>query len=173
MEKKCCRCGVIKDAGAFYKNRLLADGMDAVCSLCASTARKDGLYSVWRYMLRRCIDPRDKAYAHYGGRGISVCDRWLDRKAFVADMGPRPSHRHQIDRIDTNGNYEPGNCRWATPKEQSRNTRRNVLVTIDGHTRCVAEWAEVFGISPHRIHQRLKGGWDPVRAVSCPIKGRV
>ena len=83
------------------------------------------VYGTWRHMRERCADPRHSEYHLYGGRGIKVCDRWRNSyEIFAADMGPRPSPTHSIDRIDVNGNYEPGNCRWATPKEQRHNQRR-------------------------------------------------
>jgi len=81
-------------------------------------------YRTWDGMKERCRNPNHKAYANYGGRGISVCERWLDFESFLLDMGRRPSPTHSIDRINNDGNYEPGNCRWATRDEQNRNQRR-------------------------------------------------
>jgi hypothetical protein len=88
-------------------------------------------YQVWRLMKRRCYDVSNKDYHNYGGRGITVCDRWLNGPAaFIEDMGLRPSNKHSIDRIDSNGNYEPSNCRWATQSEQQNNKRTCIM--IDG-----------------------------------------
>ena len=100
-----------------------------------------------------------------------VCDRWSRSfEAFIGDMGPRPSARHSIDRIDNNGDYEPGNCRWATSKQQARNTRVNYLVEHDGETKCVAEWAEQYGFKPSILYTRLvKLGWTFEKAVSWPV----
>jgi hypothetical protein len=83
-------------------------------------------YSAWRAMKQRCLCPNAIHFKHYGGRGIKVCDRWINSfENFLKDMGKKPSSIHSMDRIDVNGNYEPNNCRWATPKEQAKNTRRN------------------------------------------------
>jgi hypothetical protein len=85
---------------------------------------KTAEYKVWQGMHKRCSNPRCKSFADYGGRGIQVCDHWNEFPAFIADMGPRPSAKHSLDRIDVNGDYGPRNCRWATPVEQVRNRRR-------------------------------------------------
>lgn len=90
-------------------------------------AEKHPLYYTWGTMRQRCNNPNSHMYKWYGARGITVCDRWDDFWNFVADMGEKPTKEHSIDRIDTNGNYEPSNCRWATSKEQNRNRRDNVL----------------------------------------------
>ena len=114
-------------------------------------------HHAWHRMLHRCYCQTNPAWKHYGGRGITVCQRWRDSfENFLADMGPKPSPKHSIDRIDNNGNYEPGNCRWATQTEQSRNTRRNVYVTWNNRTMTCAEWAEVLGISRERVRQRIR-----------------
>lgn len=88
-------------------------------------------YRIWMHMRQRCENPRSDSWARYGGRGITVCDRWRDFTAFFEDMGEAPAG-HSLDRIDVNGNYEPGNCRWATSRQQLRNTRRNKVVNLNG-----------------------------------------
>ena len=124
------------------------------------------LVSIWKNMKRRCRDPKDARYKDYGGRGISVCQRWLSFQHFINDMGPRPSLKHSIDRIDNNGNYEPSNCRWADYKTQAANSRRAKLLTINGETCTIGEWARRVGIcNGTRIRMRLQQGMSPEDAV--------
>ena len=113
-------------------------------------------YRVWGHMVDRCENPRNDAYEKYGGRGIKVDPKWRSFNRFFADMGPRPSPLHEIDRIDNNGNYAPGNCRWTTVKEQARNRRSNVLIEFGGEKMCKAAWAEKLGITRQSLHVRLK-----------------
>lgn len=128
-------------------------------------------YQTWINMISRCKYPSHGSYKYCGARGIRVCDRWKDFSLFLADMGERPSTKHSIDRIDNDGHYEPGNCRWATRAEQHRNMRQNVNVTIDGVTKCVTDWAREYGMVPSTIMARINVmGWDPVRAVTTPLQ---
>jgi hypothetical protein len=120
-------------------------------------------------MIARCYKPNTRHFHNYGGRGIRVCESWLNSfEAFLADMGPRPSSRHTVDRIDGDGHYEPANCRWATPTEQGRNTRQNVVLNIDGESLCVSAWAERVGVSQQLIKDRLRLGWVAKEAVFTP-----
>jgi hypothetical protein len=122
-------------------------------------------------MIRRCEEPKASGYERYGGRGIRVCERWRNSlEKFAKDVGPRPSSAHTLDRMDGNGHYEPGNCRWATKREQSHNRRDNRLITANGRTQCLGAWAAEVGASSATIHYRLKAGWDPERAVTTPIR---
>ena len=133
------------------------------------------IFRVWVGIKARCNNRQKREYADYGGRGIRLCPEWHAFPAFYAHILPLlpdgltdiPKHL-TIERIDTNGHYEPGNVKLATRKEQNRNTRRNRLVTIDGVTRCVAEWAELNGIGYQRANTRIYKGWDPVLAVTTP-----
>jgi hypothetical protein len=128
-------------------------------------------WSIWRAMRRRCYEKNRKTYHRYGGRGITVCDRWLGEfgyENFIADMGKRPSPLHQIDRIDNDGNYEPENCRWVTSKQNNRNRKSNHRVDWNGLNLTVSEWAEKTGISKVTILDRLKRGWTIERALSTP-----
>lgn len=113
-------------------------------------------YQGWLAMRRRCYSPQHRAYPWYGGRGIKVCDRWKDDfSAFLADMGPRPP-KMEIDRINTENDYSPENCRWVTRLEQMRNRRNTVQVTINDVTRPLKEWAEISGLSYKLLHARYK-----------------
>jgi len=110
-------------------------------------------------MISRCLNKKDSGYKNYGGRGIKVCDRWLNSfEEFLSDMGHAPSPKHSIDRIENDGNYEPGNCRWATWKAQSRNKRSNRFLMINGEAKCIAEWAEIYGIKYNILHRRISRG---------------
>jgi hypothetical protein len=128
-------------------------------------------YNSWRSMVSRCKYPRHTSFAYCGGRGISVCERWLIFSNFLADLGSRPSLEHSVDRIDNSGNYEPGNCRWATRAEQQRNMNQTIRITIDGETMCATDWAERVGIKPSTVLARItKMKWDPVDAVTTPLQ---
>jgi hypothetical protein len=112
-------------------------------------------------MKRRCRNYGDASYVNYGGRGILVCDRWADDfEAFLADMGHRPSPEHSLDRINNDGNYEPGNCRWATQKDQSNNQRRNRMVEFRGRRMTLQQACEEAGIPHRRVRRRLGEGWN-------------
>lgn len=136
-------------------------------------ASKSGAYRSWCAMKERCYSEKHKNYDLYGGRGITVCDRWLHSFAnFLADMGDRPYARATIERLDTNGNYEPTNCEWATQKEQCRNKRNNHTLTIDGETLTISEWADRAGLDPRVIWSRIDRKWSPEDAVKLPCQHR-
>lgn len=123
-------------------------------------------YQCWRSMIDRCTNRQNQSFESYGGRGISVCVRWrYSFENFLADMGPRPQGR-SIDRMDNDGNYEPGNCRWATKKEQGRNRSNNTMLTAIGETLTLAEWSERTGLNVNTLGARLSCGWPPERIVS-------
>jgi len=128
-------------------------------------------YLCWYSMRQRCNNMHHQAYSEYGGRGITVCERWQNCfENFLEDMGKRPSPRHSIDRVDNDGNYEPGNCRWATVTEQGRNKRNNVLLTCQGETMCLSEWAERVGITPEGLSARLARGWSVEEILTTPSR---
>lgn len=127
-------------------------------------------YHSWSAMISRC-----KHRPGYAGRGITVCERWLGKDGFLnffADMGRKPGPKYQIDRINNNGNYPPGNCRWATPEQNARNTRSNHLLTHNGHTATIAEWASLTGIGQCTLRVRLINGWSVEDALTLPIRQR-
>lgn len=181
-----CDCGLLCERSwhslKLYGQRTIA------CGKCAKavgierrrvTRTKHGLanapeYRVWSAMKRRCGAVQDKSYANYGGRGITVCERWQSSfSSFIADMGRRPTDNHTIERIDNDGNYEPGNCRWATPSEQNANKRRATssrgipyaTLTYRGTTRTLQEWADVLGMNIGTLKYRLSR-WPIDRAMS-------
>lgn len=124
---------------------------------------KKKTYDSWQAAKNRCFRKRDKDYPRWGGRGITMCARWANSfEAFLEDMGPCPPGT-SIDRIDNNGNYEPGNCRWATALEQASNTRANRLITHDGRTQTLTAWARERGINPQTISERINRGWESPR----------
>ncbi len=127
----------------------------------------------WRSMIQRC-SPGSVDFPYYGARGITVCEQWRHSFAtFFADMGLRPTPQHSLDRIDNNGNYEPGNCRWATRTEQMRNTRGVRLLTHDGLTLPVSVWSEKTGISQYTINSRLNLlGWSADRTLTTTHDAR-
>jgi hypothetical protein len=123
-------------------------------------------YSSWQAMHTRCTNPNDKNYKHYGGRGIIVCERWNSFECFLSDLGPKPSVKHEIDRIDNDGHYEPGNCRWTTRVEQQNNKRTNRRVAAFGRIRTLARWARECGIKYTIARRRLERGWSAERALT-------
>ena len=127
-------------------------------------------YNTWSLMHRRCSKKKSPDYQAYGGRGISVCERWKLFENFFADMGKAPSPKHSIDRIDVNGNYCPENCRWADSKTQRRNRRNARLLECSGRSLTPMEWSEISGICNKQIHARIKRGWPVERAIFEPIK---
>jgi len=130
-------------------------------------------YVTWRRMLQRCFDANHKDFARYGARGISVCARWLSFDNFLVDMGERPRDT-TIDRFpDKDGNYQPGNCRWATQRQQHLNMKSNRRITIGGETLTTTEWAQRAGILKVTLHARIfRYGWSPERAISEPVVKR-
>ena len=132
--------------------------------------KKHPLYNSWQAMKVRCLNPNNKKYYRYGGRGITVCDRWMNNfSAFVEDMGERPKG-HSLDRIDNDGNYTPENCRWATHKQQCRNRSTNHLLVFNGKTQTLVEWAEELGISIKLIKNRQNLGWSTEKIFTTPLR---
>lgn len=129
-------------------------------------------YNLWQNMRQRCGNPKHSHYHRYGGRGIRVCDEWQNSfSSFISHIGPRPSAQHSIDRIDNDGNYEPGNVRWATRKAQTRNYSRNIMLTYNGETLCLEDWASRIGIDPMGLKWRVKN-YPLEVALTKPVQAR-
>lgn len=133
-------------------------------------------YGIWAGMKNRCLNPRVRSFKDYGGRGIKVCDRWIygengqcGFECFLADMGPRPSKNHSLDRINNDGNYERGNVEWSTRSQQARNTRLALKVTYRGETMDIYGWSARCGVRAEEIRKRIKRGWSIERALTQPM----
>lgn len=128
-------------------------------------------WTSWMSMIDRCRNENNRAFKDYGGRGIRVCERWQSYENFIADVGRRPSPEHSIDRIEVNGNYEPGNCRWATYKEQANNKRCNRIIEYDGESKTLSEWVDAIGVVHYKLAwERLRNGWSFEAALKTPRK---
>lgn len=128
-------------------------------------------YICWKSMRARCNNKNNLHYKDYGGRGIGIHPSWNNYKQFLIDVGQAPTPEHSLDRWpNNNGNYEPGNVRWANKTEQARNTRTNRMLTMNGTTKCLAEWASEYGILPSTIYHRLKRGLSLEDALTIPLR---
>lgn len=164
-----CDCGGTKQVASAH----LTNGMVRSCGCLvkthgyASGGKVSKVYRVWDSMVRRCLNPRHKAYRRYGGRGIKVCERWLTFSNFIADMG-EPSPGLTLDRINNDGGYEPDNCRWTTRSVQCRNSSNAHLLTHNGQTKTIIEWSLEKGWPHHVIGCRIRAGWTAQRAIETP-----
>ena len=146
--------------------------------------RKDGLikritrhnmsntpeYMAWEGMKARCLNSNNIFYSNYGGRGIKVCERWMNFKEFFKDMGYKPNKSYSIERIDVNGNYEPSNCKWATRSEQDRNKRNTVFIEYNGQKWILMDLAKKFNMHQQTLKQRIISGMTVEEALNTPIK---
>lgn len=162
-----CECGVEKNVRAPH----LASGHTKSCGCSRSIHGQAGnpAFLSWKAMVRRCSVPTEINWHNYGGRGIRVCDRWMDFENFLQDMGPRPVGA-SIERADNDGNYEPENCRWATRIEQGRNRRTNRLIEFNGVKNTLSSWEEETGIMSETIARRLALGWSIQDALTKPVR---
>lgn len=173
-----CQCGcgaihVVSDSGC-------KQGHSGGCKACASRRNNSTHgrtstteYKIYRGIISRCYKTSHASFKRYGAKGIRVCDEWRGKggfEAFLEYVGMRPSARHWIDRIDSRGNYEPGNVRWATTVEQARNRSNNTVIEYDGRSMCVSAWAEEFGLRPRVLYHRLKAGWEIDKALHTPLR---
>lgn len=138
---------------------------------------KDRLYKIYVHMCRRCYYKKYQYYHRYGGRGIRVCDEWLNSyekfKEWALANGydyNAPRGQCTLDRIDNDGNYEPSNCRWATLKEQLNNNSRNVWITANGETHNLQQWADILGVPHDTLRNRKRYGWSDERIINTPIQ---
>lgn len=173
---KCrCACGAVKwiQKCAVTTGHVLSCGCLWLEKITRHKMSSSRAYRCWQKMLARCENKRDKRYADYGGRGITVCQEWHDFVVYfqhITTLLPHgatdvPKHL-TVDRIENSKGYEPGNIRLATAYEQQRNTRSNHVIEIDGVSKCVAEWALQFGINKSVIYTRIQRGWNPILAVT-------
>ena len=127
-------------------------------------------FTIWMGMLDRCSRPNNTAYPNYGGRGITVCERWLSFENFYEDVGARPSQSYSLDRIDNDGPYSPENCRWATRAEQRRNSRNVCRIEYGGRTMILFDWAQELGFTYATLKHRIQRGWSVERAFTTPAR---
>jgi hypothetical protein len=178
-----CECGTVVQvrAGSLRRGNSKScgcakyDGMQAHNRMRSEAAhRSEPEFGVWLGMKDRCHNPKSRSYARYGARGIHVAQVWRDDyDAFIRDMGPRPSPTHQIDRIDNNRGYGPGNCRWATPSENCRNKSTNRRFVFGGREQTLTDWAEETGIPFATLLARVgQLGWPIERALTVPVQAR-
>lgn len=171
-----CDCG----KSATPRTTDLRSGNTKSCGcLAADTRRKHGLhktpeYHVWADIKQRCFNQNSPEYENYGGRGITMCQRWVESyAAFYLDMGARPSKQHSIERVNNNGHYQPGNCRWATSQEQTLNMRRNRVIEFNGASKPISEWAKALGFHDPTLRARLtRLGWSIERSLTQPVQFR-
>lgn len=162
-----CDCGEPRIVALF---RLRSGHTKSCGCIKGRSSHKHGMartptYNTWSAMKARCCNPSNDQFEHYGARGIKVCERWkASFEAFMADMGERPEGM-TIDRIDNDGDYEAGNCRWAPETEQARNRRSTIKVERDGVTKCVKDWCDELGINVDRVYGRIRRGESPERAI--------
>ena len=169
-----CECGSV----GVVRHAKLLDGKSKSCGCLrdenltthgatARSIRKDSHeYWIWNMIVQRCTNPKIKNWMDYGGRGITVCDRWLTYEGFIADMGKRPTDGHSIERKDNDAGYSLENCRWATQPEQARNKRNNHFIELFGRRQHLAEWAREYGIDHTLIISRLSRGWSEIDAIT-------
>jgi len=149
--------GKVKSCGCLNAERIMQHGMSGT-----------PVYAVWQAMLQRCENPKAQSYENYGGRGISVCEKWHTFEGFWIDM-KNPPRGYSLDRIDNDGNYCKENCRWALTKQQANNKRKNRRIEFNGETRTLAEWAEKTGLGWSTLRTRLDNyGWTVKKTLTTP-----
>lgn len=138
-----------------------------------STSRQTKEYMTWSHIKSRCLNVNDKRYLDYGGRGICICERWKNSfENFFEDIGIAPTAKHQIDRIDNSGDYEPSNCRWSSIKEQANNKRNNIFLVLNGEEKTASEWSEILNMQSSTIIKRKKSGWTDYDCLTKPTNDK-
>lgn len=160
-----CGCLMRENSAAILRRTTQKRAQSLVRHGHAGRGRKTRAYHVWRGMKNRCCNPNNPRFADYGGRGIEVCARWMAFEPFLEDMG-EPTPHESIDRIDNDRGYEPGNCRWATTTQQARNTRVSRMLTVQGETLSMADWADRYGVTSAAVSKRMRRGWSVEEAVT-------
>ena len=172
-----CKCGTQK----FVRASKLHEGTSKSCGClrtelitthgATSTEKRKTSheYWVWNAMVQRCTNPNNAGYKNYGGRGITVCVKWLAYEGFIEDMGRRPSDNHSIDRLDNNKGYSKENCAWVERTQQARNKRNNRFICINGESKTLQEWSEIYKIGHSTILARIRFGWSEFDAVVTPL----
>ena len=172
-----CRCDCGKEKvliGSYLKSGKLKgchcdDSMIGIDYRAKHGRRNTPEYNSWQSMKKRCYDPTNENFKHYGGRGIIVCDRWIDSfENFFKDMGIKPSLKHTIDRIDTNGNYSLENCKWSTPIEQGNNKRNCIILTMDSKQMTLKQACVMKNIPSGLVYNRVQHGWSIEEALNTP-----
>jgi hypothetical protein len=168
--KKCTKCGESKPIAEFYRKKGCKNGINSSCiTCCRKVAREKGhrltpVYQVWANMKYRCSNPSARHWHRYGGRGIKVCDSWMTYSSFAADMGARPSPKHDLDRIDNDGDYEPSNCRWVIHRVNVWNATRAIGI---GKARLIRTLFHGCGFTPKDISIKLNINYKTVQNVTC------
>lgn len=168
-----CRCSLCSSERSYRLSSLKnGDAKSCGCRKVKHGCSKIGMpeYMIWKKMNDRCNNPRNKKYYLYGAKGVRICERWKDFNKFLEDVGIRPPDKHSLDRYpNTNGDYEPGNVRWATATEQTRNRRSTRTIIYNGKEVPIAELAEQYGLKYMTLYWRLQRGWDIERALNSPL----
>lgn len=179
-----CRCDCGKEKSVQYDNLKCGNTISCGChrrnkTIMRSTKHGDCRrgkraceFTTWVTMIDRCTNPKTKHFNRYGGRGITVCQKWMDSyEAFLNDVGRRPSQKHSIDRINNDGNYEPGNVRWATSLEQNNNRRDNVIWEFSGKRQTIGQWGQELNIKPKLLWQRaFVAKWSLEKTLTTPVR---
>ena len=175
VEKQCHYCG------KRFQVIVTKNERTKFCSIACIGKNKKGIgniyypeYRIWEGIKSRCLNKNHPSWKWYGGKGISICEEWMhDFHAFLRHIGPRPSMKHSVDRIDNTGHYEPGNVRWVLPIVQHNNVSSNVIISFNGKSMTISEWARHLGIKKVTLGTRLTTyEWEPERALTTPVQKR-